>query len=134
MVDYLSGKVKGVGKWVLVGAGYLGFTGRAMAQTRPFAGNEVVNGVPTIMGLEAVFNNIVVVVIGLAGLAVFIMLIAGGIGYIFSGGEAEAVAKARKTITYALLGLVLLVGAYLILKLVQVITGVNVTVFNLYRG
>lgn len=81
--------------------------------------------------LEAVFSLIIKAVAGFAILAVFIMLIVGGFKYITSGGDPEATKSAKSTLTYALLGIALLIGVWLILKFVSVFTGVDVTVFEI---
>lgn len=105
---------------------------KILAQTRPFRPGEVEQGdVATLKGLEAVFENIISVALTLAGLALFIMLIVGGFQYLTSGGEAEQATKARKTLTYAFFGLVLVVAAFLILRFIEVFTGVEVTRFRI---
>ena len=84
-----------------------------------------VNGVEvaTIQGLECVFQNVVSVAIALAGLAVFVMLLAGALKYLTSGGDPKAQESAKNTMTYAVLGLVIMVAAYLILNLLSTFTG-----------
>ncbi len=81
--------------------------------------------------LENVFENIVKAALGFAGIALFILLLSGGLKYIFSGGDPKAVDAAQKTITYAIGGLVLVLCSYLILVLIYKITGVNVTQFKI---
>lgn len=85
--------------------------------------------VATLKGVEAIFRLILNVATQLAVLAVFIMLIIGGFKYLTSGGDPKATESAQKTITYAILGLVALIGIWLILKFIYVFTGVNVTQF-----
>jgi hypothetical protein len=58
------------------------------------------------------------------------MLILGGFKYLTSGGNPENAASAQKTITYAILGIVLIALSYLILLIIQTITGANVTQFS----
>jgi len=106
------------------------------AQPREWLGGteqQAAGGIATLRGLEAVFNNIVAVSTGLVGIVLFVMLIVGGVKYITSGGEREAAASARKTLTFALLGMVLFVAAYLIMRLIETITGAPVMVFKVYR-
>jgi len=59
------------------------------------------------------------------------MFIAGAFQMITAGGEAKQLQKARKTLTAAVLGLVVFVGIWFILKLIQAITGVDVTKFEI---
>lgn len=79
--------------------------------------------VPTIQGLECVFGNIVAVATALAGLAVFVMLVVGGLKYLTSGGDPKATEAAGNTITHAVLGLVVIIAAYLILRFLSIFTG-----------
>ena len=87
--------------------------------------------VATIQGFECLFINIVRILVPIAGLALFIMLIVGSFQLLTSGGDAKAVQKARATLTYAILGLVLFLGIWFILRLIQTITGVDVTKFEI---
>ncbi len=81
--------------------------------------------VATVQGFECIFSNIVSVVTLLVGLAVFVMLVTGGFKYLTSGGDAKAQEQAKGTMTYAVLGLVLIIAAYLILKFISNFTGVQ---------
>src|SRR3989344_6002856 len=82
------------------------------------------NPVATIQGLECLFQNVVTVVTALAGLAVFIMLLTGGLKYLTSGGGPKAPEQAKGTLSFAVLGLVLIIAAYLILNFLSVFTGI----------
>jgi len=85
--------------------------------------------VPTLKCLEVVFARILTVAVSLAVLALFIMLIVGGFKYLTSGGDQKATASAQQTLTFAVVGLVLLVLAFLVFRLIEQFTGVNVTNF-----
>lgn len=87
-------------------------------------------GVATIKGLECAFSNFISVILAFAGIILFLMLVAGGFRYLVSGGDPKAVESARGTLTQAIVGLVVLVLAFLILKLIEAITGVPVTQFR----
>lgn len=89
--------------------------------TDPKSGVEVA----TIQGFECVFRNVVSVAVTLAGLAIFVMLIIGGFKYLTSGGDPKAQEQAKNTMTYAVLGLVLIIAAYLILNFVATFTGIE---------
>jgi len=86
--------------------------------------------VVTIQYLDVILRNFLNMAIRLAGLAVFVMLIMGGFKYMTAGGDAKAAESARNTITYAILGLVLIIGAYVFLRLIKEFTGVDVTLFR----
>lgn len=88
----------------------------------------------TIADLQNVFQNLVSALIALAGIALFIMLVIGGVKYITSGGDPKATEGAKNTITYAIGGLVLILISYLILVVIQAITGAKVTQFKIIGG
>jgi hypothetical protein len=83
-----------------------------------------------ILDVNVLFSKIVGVVILFTGLVLFVMLIMGGIKFITAGGEPDKVAAARKTLTYAIGGVVLIAIAYLILVIIETLTGVPVTDFG----
>jgi glucose uptake protein GlcU len=83
-----------------------------------------------ISDLGTVFTNVVRVSLGFAGIVLFLLLIIGGFKYITSGGDPKAVEGAKKTLTYAIGGLVVILLSYLILVIIRDITGVDVTKFN----
>ncbi len=83
--------------------------------------------------LECIFFNLVNVILAFAGIVLFIVIVIGGFKYITSGGNPQSVDGAKKTITYAIGGVVLLALAYLILVLIKQFTGVDVTRFQIYR-
>ena len=85
----------------------------------------------TLKDLEVVFYKIVSFAVELAVVVFFVMIIYGGFKYLTSGGDAKATESAQKTLTYAVLGIVLLIGIWLILRFVYIFTGVNVTVFTI---
>ena len=53
------------------------------------------------------------------------MFIFAGYTYLTAGGDPEKIKKAQSTATYASLGIVVIVVAYLIVKLVSFILGIN---------
>lgn len=62
-----------------------------------------------------------------AAIAFFVMFLFGGFKFITSGGDAKAAGSARSTMTYAIIGVVLVVASWLILVLIKQFTGVDVT-------
>lgn len=82
--------------------------------------------------LNYLFARVVFAVIAITGMMLFLMLIIGGIKYITAGGEPQKLESARKTLTYAVFGTVLIVCGYLIMKVIEILTGVPVTLFGVY--
>ena len=94
-------------------------------------GKNVGDNVATIKCLEPLFQNVVNAIIALSGVALFIMLIVSGYNFLFSGGDQKKLEKARGTMTNAIIGLVVIACAYLILVIIKVFTGVDVTKFKI---
>lgn len=92
---------------------------------------NAVADVATIGSLTTLVSNIIRAVIMFSGVVLFVMLLSGGISFLFSGGDQKKLEKAKGTITNAFIGLIVLVGSYLILKLIQTITDVDVTTFGI---
>jgi len=58
-------------------------------------------------------------VVGISGLAAFLMILWGGVQWLSSSGNASQMADARSRIQQALLWLVLVLSSYLILQLIN---------------
>jgi Type IV secretion system pilin len=93
-------------------------------------GKDIGDGVASIKCLESLFSHVVQALVALAGVALFIMLLVGGFTFLFSGGDQKKLEAAKGTITNAIIGLVIIVCAYLILRTIQTFTGVTVTEFQ----
>lgn len=83
--------------------------------------------------LEDVFSNVVTSLLALGGIVLFLMLLSGGFKYLTSGGDPKATETAQKTLTYAIGGMILLAGSYLILRIISDFTGADVTNFKITR-
>jgi len=101
---------------------------------RNFKTNLVYNDIATIEGLECLFYNVLQIIVTVAGLAFLFMFISGGYKYLFSGSEPKAVASASATLTSAIVGLIGVIASWLILKLIQDFTGINITIFKIQSG
>ena len=88
------------------------------------------NDVPMFSELEGLFGNLVSAIIGLGGIVLFIMLVIGGYSFITSKGQPPKIEAARKIITHAILGIIIIALSYLFLKVISTFTGVDVTIFN----
>jgi hypothetical protein len=95
---------------------------------------KTVDGAATLEGLEGIFESIVTVVLGFGGVVLFIMLIMGGFRFITAGGDPKAIEGAKKTLTYAIGGIVLIALSFLILRFISTFTGVDVTQFKIFQG
>lgn len=77
-----------------------------------------VPGVPTQDLDSSATQTMVKIVFGFAGGIALIMVVIGGFKYISSLGNAQNVAKAKDTILYAIIGLVVCVLGYAIISFV----------------
>ena len=95
-------------------------------------GGCVIEEAATLQCLVPMFERIVQGILALSGVALFVMLVIGGYNFLLSGGDQKKLETARSTITTAILGLVIMVIAYLIIKTIANFTGVqSVTQFNI---
>ncbi|GMR03305.1 MAG: hypothetical protein BMS9Abin21_138 [Thermodesulfovibrionia bacterium] len=86
---------------------------------------------PILAGIETIFGRTILVALGFAGIALFIVLLVGGFKYITSSGDPKNVEAARRTLTYAILGFVLVASAYLILRFIGEFTGAEIGNFTI---
>jgi len=82
---------------------------------------------PALRDIVKIIENIVSALAPVAGIAFFIMMLWGGFQFVTSGGDPKAAGQARSTLTYAIIGIILVVAAWLIIKAIEEFTGVPVT-------
>jgi hypothetical protein len=80
-----------------------------------------------ITDIISILENIISLLAPVAGIAFFIMILVGGFQFVNSGGDPKAAGQARSTITYAVIGVVLVVLSWILLQIIQQFTGVDVT-------
>lgn len=71
-----------------------------------------------IAGDNGMFKKITDVLLFIVGAVAVIMLIVGGIRYVTSGGNQQAVSDAKNTILYAIVGIVVVLLAYAVVNFV----------------
>lgn len=84
---------------------------------------EVVGKVPTINCLPILFQNIISAALLFVGVVAVFLIIYSGLKFISSGGDAKQTEEAQKTLTYAILGLILVLLSFFIINLIADITG-----------
>lgn len=89
------------------------------------------NGVATLNCVPNIFPTILTLAIVLAFIAALILIIFSGIKFITSGGDEKQVEGARKTLTFAIIGLVVVLASFFIVQTIGRQTGVNcISVFG----
>lgn len=97
--------------------------------TQPWTEVCVEGDVATIQGFQCLVGNILQIGVAGVGLAGFVMMIVGAFRYLLSGGNAKGIDDGKKTMTYAIGGLVVAVSAFFILNIIADFTGVD-TILN----
>lgn len=81
--------------------------------------------------LQLYLVNFIQIALGVAGVIAFLFLLSGSLQWIMAGGDKEAVEKARKRLTGALIGLALVLLTFAIIRLVGSIFGITLTQFTI---
>lgn len=87
-------------------------------------------GLPAFNSLGDIVSKIVPPIVSLAGLAAFFFLVFGGLRYLSSGGDEKAITEAKKIITNALLGLLIVFVAFWAIRIIETVLGLNITGLN----
>ena len=87
--------------------------------------NCIEDGAATLRCIPVIFQNIINWILAFAGVVALFLIIWAGIKYIRSGGEEEKIKSARETLTYAIIGLVVILLSFAIINIISAITGVG---------
>jgi amino acid transporter len=86
---------------------------------QPWKPDCLSDGVPTLKCLEYVFGNVLFAMSTITVLVLFIMFVIGSFNYLISAGNPERVKKAQSTIKFAIIGFVLFLFAFVIIKAID---------------
>ncbi len=81
--------------------------------------------VASIGDFNSVFASFISSAIALVGLASIIMIVIGGLKLLTAGADKEAAASAQHTLTYAIIGLIVTISAWIILSLTGTFLGLD---------
>lgn len=109
---------------------YLIFAIPAYAQITQLQGSGCLIGgnskqVATLDCLPIIITNIVTVLLVLAGIVAVFMIIYSGLKFVTSGGDAKQAEGARKTLTFAVIGLVVVMLVFVIVPAIASVTGIK---------
>lgn len=82
-----------------------------------------------VLQLQQLIQRLINIIVAFAFMAAIAMVAWGGIKYITSGGDPKSVGPAKDIITWALVGLLFLVIAIVVLRIIAAFTGVNILQF-----
>lgn len=88
------------------------------SSTNDLSGCEGYEGNANDVNLMGTLNTIINVALGVIGFLAVVMIIVGGVQYTTSAGDAQKVTKAKNTIMYGIIGLVIALLAYAIVNFV----------------
>ena len=88
-------------------------------------GKCVQNGVATLDCIGPLFQNIINAALVFAGVVALFFIIFSGIKFITPSGDPKQVEGARKTLTYAIIGLLVILFSFFIINLISYVTGVS---------
>ena len=80
---------------------------------------QIVNPLPGITSFGALFGRIISALAGVVAAVGVIMLIISGIFYMTSAGSTERIGVAKKTLTYAIIGIVVGIGYQAIIGIIK---------------
>lgn len=83
-----------------------------------------------ILQLQEMVQRVINISVGVAFVLLTAALVWAGVKFITSGGDAKDLASTWQIVTWALLGIVFLVLAWVVLQLLEAFTGVPVTKFS----
>ncbi len=88
--------------------------------------NRAIGYDPSGAGLNALISNIIGVATAIAGIAMLGYFLFGAISWLTAGGNEERIEKAQKSLSNAVIGLLLVILATSIAAIVGVLTGVEI--------
>ncbi|MBI5620183.1 hypothetical protein HY949_00200 [Candidatus Gottesmanbacteria bacterium] len=92
----------------------------------------IVDDAATLQCFVPLFTRLVQGVLAIAGVALFVMIVIGGYNFLLSGGDQKKLEMARGTIIGAIIGLVVMILAFLIIQTIATFTGVgSITNFDI---
>lgn len=83
---------------------------------------------PDPTGFGTLASDIILILTSLAAALAIIFIIIGGIKFTTAGGDPKKMASATATLTYAIIGLVVVILAFVIIRVVQFFLRANVPI------
>lgn len=100
------------------------------AQSFKIGGQQIQGPLKDINNLSDIVNIIVLFIYPLAGVLLFLYLVWGGYDFLLSRGNPEKIKAGQGKMTAAIVGFVLLIMSYLLVKLIANIFGLGSEILN----
>ena len=91
---------------------YKGLAGENSALSTIEAGNKAATGNDEVTALPTIIGNLVGGILGILGIILVVLIVQAGIMYMTAGGDPGKVDKAKKMITQAVVGMIIVAVAY----------------------
>lgn len=88
-----------------------------------FGGGHFLRSLPGLGTLVSVFTSNAIVI---AGVVFLFLLVFAGIRFISAGGDPQKIAQAWQVITYAIIGFIIVIASYLIVRVVEAVLGLSI--------
>lgn len=129
----MNEKIKQKINYLLFTSGTLLFPITVLAEKKDEA-KEVSSGVnpgltftPKFATIYELLEFVVNLLLSVSAIVAVIFLVIGGIRYVLSAGNKDAVAAAKNTILYSIIGLIIIIIAWAIVRMVSTLFGVTPT-------
>src|SRR6266487_4362054 len=86
-------------------------------------GDCVENGIATLRCIPVVFQNLISAALVFVGIVTAFLIVWAGIKFAGSGGDPKQIDQAKKILTYAILGLILVLSSFAIIYFISYSTG-----------
>lgn len=83
------------------------------------------NPLARVSSVGVLMNVVGPIAMGIGGFICLMFLLWGGFLYLTSGGEPEKVQQGKRTLTYAIIGLIVMVCSVLFVNIITYVFGVN---------
>lgn len=97
----------------------------ATSGTSPWTNCISREGIPQLSCIPLIFQNIVMAALIFASVVALFFILYAGFKYVTSGGDPKQVQSAQATLTYAIIGLIVILLSFFIISLIGYITGAN---------
>lgn len=100
------------------------------------AANAPAADVPSIGCFAPIVSNVINIALTFAGAVTLLFLLWGALQFVISRGDPKALQNAQKTMTYAVIGIVVVLGSFFIINIFTTAFSIGniLTTFNIFQG